>query len=162
MDGVFEKYENRRSFVEKIYCPNKYSPEIIDGTTYYTKCMFKITDTNEDFDLIFNKNQNPLPEDYVIEMNFYDVWDRHSCKIFSNIASNSSRGYIGNSQIELNPIKYFKINSTDKKFYIDFYNSRNIKCPSVLPYKIKEDGSTLNEPFIIELQLMQNEKLLYI
>ena len=162
MDGVFEKYENRRSFVEKIYCPNKYSPEIIDGTTYYTECKFKITDTNEDFDLIFNKNQNPLPEDYVIEMNFYDVWDRHSCKIFSNIASNSSRGYIGNSQIELNPIKYFKINSTDKKFYIDFYNSRNIKCPSVLPYKIKEDGSTLNEPFIIELQLMQNEKLLYI
>ena len=162
MDGVFEKYENRRSFVEKIYCPNKYSPETIDGTTYYTECKFKITDTNEDFDLIFNKNQNPLPEDYVIEMNFYDVWDRHSCKIFSNIASNSSRGYIGNSQIELNPIKYFKINSTDKKFYIDFYNSRNIKCPSVLPYKIKEDGSTLNEPFIIELQLMQNEKLLYI
>ena len=28
MDGVFEKYENRRSFVEKIYCPNKYSPII--------------------------------------------------------------------------------------------------------------------------------------
>ena len=172
MDGVFEKYQNRRSFVEKIYCPNEYPSEIIEGTTspgseslgttYFTKCMFKITDVNEDFDLIFNINNNPLPEDYVTEMNFFDVWDRHSCKVFSNIASDSNRGYVGNSQIVFMPIKYFKINSTDKKFYIDFYNSRNIKCPSVLPYKKKEDGSTLNEPFVIELQLMQNEKLLYI
>ena len=107
-------------------------------------------------------NDNPLPEDYVTEMNFYDVWDRHSCKVFSRIASDSNRGYIGNSQVVFSPIKYFKINSTDKKFYIDFYNSRNIKCPTVLPYKKKEDGSTLNEPFVVELQLMQNEKLLYI
>ena len=172
LDGVFEKYQNRRSFVEKIYCPNEYPSEIIEGTTspgseslgttYFTKCMFKITDVNEDFDLIFNINDNALPEDYVTEMNFFDVWDRHSCKVFSNIASDSNRGYVGNSQIVFMPIKYFKINSTDKKFYIDFYNSRNIKCPSVLPYKKKENGSTLNEPFVIELQLMQNEKLLYI
>ena len=162
MDGVFEKHQNRRSFVEKIYCPNKYADEIIEGTTYFTKCMFKITDVNEDFDLLFNINDNPLPKDYVTEMNFFDVWDRHSCKVFSNIASDSNRGYVGNSQIVFMPIKYFKINSTDKKFYIDFYNSRNIKCPTVLPYKKKEDDSTLNEPFVIELQLMQNEKLLYI
>ena len=51
MDGVFEKYQNRRSFVEQIYCPNEYPSEIIEGTTspgseslgttYFTKCMFK-------------------------------------------------------------------------------------------------------------------------
>ena len=162
VDGVFESYENRMSFVEKIYCPNIYSPEIIKETTYYTECKFKITDTNEDFKLIFNVNQNPLPNDYVFKMNFYDVWDRHSCKIFSSIASISNNGYIGNSEIEFTPMKYFKINSTDKKIYIDFYNARNIKCPSTLPYKINDDGSILNEPFVIELQLMQNEKLLYI
>ena len=162
MDGVFESYQNRMSFVEKIYCPNKYAEEVSEGTTYFTKCMFMITDTNEDFDLIFNINDNPLPEDLVNKIDFYDVWDRHSCKVFSNIASDSNRGYIGNSQVDLNPIKYFKINSTDKKFYIDFYNARNIKCPTVLPYKKIDDGTTLNEPFVIELQLMQNEKLLYI
>ena len=162
MDGVYEKYENRRSFVEKIYCPNKYPEESLDGTKYFTKCVFKITNTNEDFELLFNINDNPLPEDYATKMDFYDVWDRHSCKVFSSIAADSNRGYIGNSQVDLNPIKYFKINSTDKKFYIDFYNARNIKCPTVLPFKKKEDGNTLNEPFVIELQLMQNEKLLYI
>ena len=166
MDGVYEKYENRRSFVEKIYCPNKYPEESLDGTKYFTKCVFKITNTNEDFELLFNINDNPLPEDYATKIDFYDVWDRHSCKVFSSIAADSNRGYIGNSQLVFNlvfnPIKYFKINSTDKKFYIDFYNARNIKCPAVLPYKMKEDGSTLNEPFVIELQLMQNEKLLYI
>ena len=146
MDGVFESYQNRMSFVEKIY----------------TRCKFMITDTNEDFDLLFNINDNPLPEYHVNKIDFYDVWDRHSCKVFSNIASDSNKGYIGNSQVDLNPIKYFKINSTDKKFYIDFYNARNIKCPTVLPYKKRDDGTTLNEPFVIELQLMQNEKLLYI
>ena len=162
MDGVFESYQNRMSFVEKIYCPNKYAPEEITGITYFTRCKIMITDTNEDFDLLFNINDNPLPEYHVNKMDFYDVWDRHSCKVFSNIASDSNRGYIGNSQVDLNPIKYFKINSTDKKFYIDFYNARNIKCPTVLPYKKRDDGTTLNEPFVIELQLMQNEKLLYI
>ena len=73
MDRVFEKYENRRSFVEKIYCLNKYSTEVIEGTTYFTKCMFKITDTNEDFGLLFNINDNPLPEDYVTKMDFCDI-----------------------------------------------------------------------------------------
>ena len=32
MDGVFEKHQNRRSFVEQIYCPNNYADEIIEGT----------------------------------------------------------------------------------------------------------------------------------
>ena len=74
MDGVFEKYKNRRSFVEKIYCPNKYAAEEITGITYFTQCKFMIKDTNEDFHLLFNINDNPLPEDYVTRMEF-----SHTC-----------------------------------------------------------------------------------
>lgn len=163
MDGVFQKYQDRYSFVEQIYCPNNYQQETIEGIPYYTKCMFKIEDENEDFHLIFNTKQNPLPDEYITEMNFYDVWDRHSCKIFSNISSDTKRLYIGNSQVEYANVKYFKINSTDKKFYIDFYNSRNINCPSVIPfYYNKNNNIKLGEPFVIEMQLMLNEKLLYI
>ena len=118
---------------------------------------------NKDFELIFNIAHNTIPNEYVKQLNFYDVWDRHSCKIFSNLASSSNKNYIGNTDVIYNPIKYFKFTSSDNKFYIDFYNARNINCPSIIPYIIDSYGNiTLSEPFIIELQLLQNEKLLYI
>ena len=164
MDGVFETYNNRISFVEKLYCPNNYETEQqSDGKIYYTECLFTLSEINRDFELIFNTAHNTIPNEYVKQLNFYDVWDRHSCKIFSNLASSSNKNYIGNTDVIYNPIKYFKFTSSDNKFYIDFYNARNINCPSIIPYIIDSDGNiTLSEPFIIELQLLQNEKLLYI
>ena len=185
MDGVFESYQNRVSFVEKMYCrdTNDYPEEQItteggEVINCMTMCKFNISDYNDDFKLVFNLmtkedvkqgiynegEKNLFPTDmFVDKFDFYDVWDRHSCKLFSSLASDSNRGYIGNTSIYINPIKYFKINSTDKKFYIDFYNSRNINCPSVIPYNNDSNGKTvMTEQFIIEMQLMQNDKLLYI
>ena len=165
---------------------NDYPTVEKDGDVLNTMCRFKITDFNEDFKLVHNiktkeeveeglyseDEKNLMPDEYRESFILYDIWDRHSCKLFSNIAIDSNRGYIGNTSINIIPIKYFKIKSTDKKFYIDFYNSRNINCPSVIPYmknKNKESSiqpqsnkDILTEPFVIELQLMQNEKLLYI
>ena len=180
MDGVFESYKGRTSFVEKMFCrPCDDYPEVKlkDGTVCLTICSFRLSDYNEDFKFIMNvktqeeedagiyskDEKNLIPDYNVAYINFYDVWDRHSCKLFSSIAADSNREYIGNSQVDMIPIKYFKIKNTDKKFYIDFYNARNISCPNVIPYKYtRDDKSIMSEPFVIELQLMQNEKLLYI
>ena len=50
MDGVFEKYNNRISFVEKLYCPNNYeTKQQSDGTIYYTECLFTLNEINKDF-----------------------------------------------------------------------------------------------------------------
>ena len=185
MDGVFEPYLNRVSFVEKMYCRDTHDYPIVQKETTggevlncMTMCRFSISDYNDDFKLVFNLmtdeeveqgiyrpgEKNLFPKDlYVTGFNFFDVWDRHSCKLFSSFAADSNRGYIGNSTVDMIPIKYFKLNSTDKKFYIDFYNSRNINCPSVIPYQNGQSGQkVMNEQFLMEIQLMQNDKLLYI
>ena len=185
MDGVFEPYMNRVSFVEKMYCRDTHDYPVVQietpgGETLncFTMCKFSISDYNDDFKLVFNLmtdeeveqgiyrpgEKNLFPRDtFVTDFSFYDVWDRHSCKLFSSFAADSNRGYIGNSTVDMIPIKYFKLNSTDKKFYIDFYNSRNINCPSVIPYQNSPGGQKLmNEQFLMEIQLMQNDKLLYI
>ena len=87
------------------------------------------------------------------KIEFENVWDRHSCKVFSSIAEESSKGYLGNSQKFFLPIKYFKLNSTDQQFWIEFYSARFHKIPIKIP---------LNESFNIELQFMPFNKLLYV
>lgn len=84
---------------------------------------------------------------------FKHLWDRRSCKVFSSLASQSNRNYLGHTDIHYNPLKYFIIKNTDSKFYVDFYDGRHPKIPVKIP-----EG----ESFFIELQLMQYKKLLYI
>ena len=90
---------------------------------------------------------------YQRQMNFYNVWDRHSCKVCASFANDSNRNYVGNSQSLFNPIKYYKVNSTSDTFTISLYSSRHSEFPVKL---------ATNENMVIELQLMQYNKLLYI
>lgn len=86
-------------------------------------------------------------------INFYDVWDRNSCKVYSSIAEQSNHNYLGNSQIYFSPIKYYKVNATDQRFWIEFYSGRHNKIPIKLP---------LNESFYVEMQFLPYRKMLYI
>lgn len=87
------------------------------------------------------------------EITFENVWDRHSCKVFSSFAFDSSKGYLGNSQIFYHTLKYFKLKSTDQQFWVEFYSGRHNNIPVYLP---------LNESFNIELQFLPYNKMLYI
>ena len=58
------------------------------------------------------------------EIVFKDVLDRCSCKMYSSIAEQSSKGYLGNSKVQFSRIKYFKLNSSDNRFWIEFYSGR--------------------------------------
>ena len=82
-------------------------------------------------------------------LDFYIVWDRKPFKIYSSIAEQSNRGYIGNSEVEYSPIKYYKLNSTDQRFWIDFFSSAYHDMPIKLPK---------NETFCIEMQLLPYNK----
>ncbi len=143
-DGMYEA----RSFTEIFYCPLDYDDKSIH-------CDFTINDYNDDFKEIFNIGSiNFIPSDKAVSiLEFKDTWDRHSCKVYSDICSQSNHCYLGNSQVYFNPIKYYKIHSTDENFWIEFYNSRHEKIPVILPK---------GESFIIELVFLQNRKLLYI
>ena len=100
-----------------------------------------------------NKYMNGKNGIWMRKIEFENVWDRHSCKVYSSIAGVSSKGYLGNSQIFFQPIKYFKLNSTDQKFWIEFYSSTYHRIPVKIP---------LNESFVIEMQLLPYRKLLYV
>ena len=86
------------------------------------------------------------------ELIFENVWDRHSCKVYSSIAE-ESHGFIGNSQKDYVPIKYFKLNSTDQRFWVEFYSGRHNNIPVKIPD---------NESFVIEMQFMPFRKMLYV
>ena len=87
------------------------------------------------------------------EIKFKNVWDRHSCSIYSSLAEQSNKYYLGNSQIDFYPIKYFKLNSTDQRFWVEFNSGRHNNIPVLVPN---------NESFVIEMQLLPFKKMLYI
>ena len=103
--------------------------------------------------MIYNQPGIGTKGKWMRDIHFENVWDRHSCKIYSSIAEESSRGYLGNSQIFYQPIKYFKLNSTDQRFWIEFYSGRFHQIPVKIP---------LNESFVIEIQFLPYHKLLYV
>lgn len=118
------------------------------------------TDTfPEDFNEVFNVGNESFQNsiDYITRfhrnLEFKHLWDRHSCKVYSSIAGQSMHFFLGNSQVNFHPIKYFKLNSRDDKFWIELYNADNPTIPVRL---------TPHEGYVMELQFMQNDKLLYI
>ena len=112
-------------------------------------------DFNEVFNVGYESFQNNI--DYITRfhrnLEFKHLWDRHSCKVYSSIAGQSMHFFLGNSQVNFHPIKYFKLNSRDDKFWIELYNADNPTIPVRL---------TPHEGYVMELQFMQNDKLLYI
>ena len=162
MDGVYDN--ERNCFVELIESQkNEY---YVDFCITFKQRPIDDKSNNDEYDFadVMNIGYNPYqnnPNKYMNGKNgiwmrkieFENVWDRHSCKVYSSIAGVSSKGYLGNSQIFFQPIKYFKLNSTDQKFWIEFYSSTYHRIPVKIP---------LNESFVIEMQLLPYRKLLYV
>ena len=145
-----EKNKNNNTFID------------IDKTERYEEpymVFFRLIDYNDDFKEVFNIGTEPDendPEQYKIyskQFIFDHIWDRHSCKVYSSIGEQSLHHYIGNSQIDFCPIKYYKLNSTDQQFWIELYSGRNYNVPIKLPK---------NESFVIEMQLLPFQKMLYV
>ena len=103
---------------------------------------------------ILDKNGNILcyQGKWMREITFENVWDRHSCKVFASFATDSSKGYLGNSQVFYPVIKYFKLNSTDQQFWIEFYSGRHNNVPVIVP---------ISDSFNIEMLFLANEKMFY-
>jgi hypothetical protein len=54
-------------------------------------------------------------------IDFFNLWDRRNVLMKSSLVSGVANNYIGTSNHNFNPLKYFKITSTDTQFYIDFH-----------------------------------------
>ena len=61
-------------------------------------------------------------------------WTRRSCMITSSIAYEAHDNYLGFSRdYAYDPIKYYRITSDHKRFWIDLWESRDNSIPVVLP-----------------------------
>jgi hypothetical protein len=60
-------------------------------------------------------------------------WDRHNVLIKSNLSKNSDYfiGYTRNQTIT--PIKYYRLTSESKRFWVEFYSSQEYTRPSIFP-----------------------------
>ena len=139
----------------------------VNTSLYYVDFKINFLEKNTDenyrrFDFvdvmnIGNESYQNKPEQFqnkwLRRIDFYNVWDRHSCKVYSSIAEQASHQYIGSSSVFFTPIKYYKLNSTDQKFWVEFYSGRHNNIPIVLPK---------NESFCIEMQFLSYNKLLYV
>ena len=111
-----------------------------------------------DFTALFNigdkSYQNKLEDicKFHRTITFHNVFDRSTVKIRASFANQSKNYYVGNSHVYFNPIKYYKLNSNDDKFWIEFYNARNPDTPINIPD---------DENFVLEMLFLQNRKLLY-
>ena len=162
-DGFYD-YE-RKTYIEKMSSRHNYdkkSPYYIDISLVFphrTVEDFGKIDRKYDFEDVFNISAeeganyyNKYQYEWLREVNFYNVWDRHSCKIYSSFGNQSNRGYVGNTTIYFNPIKYFKLNSTDQRFWIEFYSGRHKDIPVKIPR---------SESFSIEMIFFPYRKMLY-
>ncbi|KAK8836129.1 hypothetical protein M9Y10_039942 [Tritrichomonas musculus] len=102
-DGFYD-YE-RKTYVERMssrHNNDKKSPYYIDISLVFphrTADDFGKIDRKYDFEDVFNISAeeganyyNKYRYEWLREVNFYNVWDRHSCKIYSSFGNQSNRG----------------------------------------------------------------------
>ena len=159
-DSKYKNYYVDLSISFRVRPPNNKSPyRRFDFDDVYNIGYEPFNNHPEDFmDLskpVIDKDGNIIRYEgkWMRELRFKNVWDRHSCAVYSSIAEQSNKYYLGNSQIYFNPIKYFKLNSTDQRFWIDFYSGRHNNIPILIPN---------NESFKIEMIFLPYKKMLYI
>ena len=162
-DGYYDKNgfheiiytERNKAGNQKYYFTNSKNEQDWEYTAPYMN-FFKLKSWNEDFADVFNIGNGIFqnkPEKYQTwhkELIFDNIWDRQSCKIYSSIGEQALHNYIGDSDVEYSPIKYFKLNSMDQRFWIDFYSDAHYNCPTKLPP---------NDSFVIEMQFLQYDKM---
>lgn len=62
-------------------------------------------------------------------------WSRKSCMVTSSIAEEADGNYLGHTRdYAYDPIKYYRITSKHKRFWIDLWDSRENNIPVELPY----------------------------
>lgn len=122
----------------------------------------KLNDDNR-FDLytanFFNMdNNNPYKNDLNYIFRFHspfvlkNIMTDLECEVVASFASQSNHNLIGRTNETYEPIKYYKLNDNDDKFWIEFYDKNEIKIPITL---------NDNVVFTIDMVFLQNRKLLY-
>ena len=96
---------------------------------------FRLHKLNDDAKAIFNTTDM---EENTRCIECEGIWTRHRCLLRSSISINNSKNYLGYSQNNYNPIKYYKIQCSDPRFYIDLLDAHDEEAIVTLPNDYKE------------------------
>jgi len=67
----------------------------------------------------------------------YPAWDRHNVFVTSSLSSMTNESFLGYSRSEpLHRMKYYKVDNSTRRIWVELYSARNNKVRSILP----EDG----------------------
>lgn len=108
-----------------------------------------IYNMSEDFKQVFNYHDDLDIMDSYYDIDFYDVWDRHTCFVKSSISSMNAKNHFCQTDQTYTSFNTYKLNTEADRFWLEFYNSRNIDVPNISP----KDGK---EGLIFEAQLITN------
>jgi hypothetical protein len=103
---------------------------------------------------IFNASDYPDLPKATRGVDFYDVWDRHSNFLTSDLSTSTTGSYLGYSLVRYNPLKYYRLNGNFSKFYIELYNGHHHTLPSIIPADNKDH-------ITVEMVLLQDAPSLY-
>ena len=109
-----------------------------DNEDLEVECEYKITITPESDDAkaLFGSN-NPLNAYTRVEI---PVWSRYQCLVKSSLANDDKNNILGHTRNDpYVPIKYYRLNAHDKRFWIELYETRFSDCPVVLSSDNRDD-----------------------
>ena len=86
------------------------------------------------------------------ELEFKHILTNLQCEVAASFASQSNHNLIGRTNEAYTPIKYYKLNDNDDKFWIELYDRNEIDIPVAF-----EDFFV----FTMDVVLLQNRKLIY-
>ena len=103
-----------------------------DNEDLDVECEYKITITPESDDA---KALFGFDEEKTAMTRFeIPVWSRYQCLVKSSLANDDKNNMLGHTRDDsYTPIKYYRLNSSDKRFWIELYETRFPKCPVSLP-----------------------------
>lgn len=128
MFGMNYEYYKDEDLNQRILCNILYTND--------NNVTVMVSNLNHDARAVLNC-EDP-PEEYARLIRFKNVWDRHSILLKSSICNNNTSNYLGYSHKNYYPIKYFKINCSEPRFYIDLYHGHKHDIPINLPVDERE------------------------
>ena len=121
--------------------PNYFLPTQQGGTEAVI-CSYKITikPLTDDTAALLNI---PIASSYseisgMGRLNFIS-WSRNDILIKTNFTTDEMNNKMGYSDSDYEPIKWYRLNNKDKKFYVELYEKIFPTCPVVLPLDKRDD-----------------------
>ncbi|KAK8882383.1 hypothetical protein M9Y10_045025 [Tritrichomonas musculus] len=130
----------------QVLWPGILDPAGEDKFKFDTACYFNIGTTNP------NRNSLEYVTKFHRELRFFNVMTNLQCEVAASFASQSNHNLIGRTNEMYEPIKYYKINDNDDKFWVEFYDRNEINVPIAFNDFVM---------FTMDVVFLQNRKLLY-